>query len=255
MGLGAEMTEAVPPVQEVAFTIGIDGAPGFTVLDLAALHALFEDDFPEFQEAHPLPSMVLGPPSSQTHTFTLGPTPPRVWFISSDLRWLIQIQNDRIALNWRHVGDQPGQTPYPGFAQIQDRFFKVLARFTAWFADKWGQSPTFGIAELTYVDVIPMEKSPGEFARISEIFAFYNATRGAVPIADFTASWGEPIGEPHDPIGWTIVEAKSGVSTNYGLSAFLQTSGRKHVSGSAPSPEWFRELHERAVAIYQSLIK
>lgn len=74
-----------------------------------------------------LPALPPQPPLGLSGSFvglSVGTQPNRWWFISEDDSHLVQIQHDRLVLNWRQTPTQPG---YPRHHSLLPAFFEVLA--------------------------------------------------------------------------------------------------------------------------------
>src|ERR1043165_9367558 len=85
------------------------------------------------------------------------PGPTRVWLISADEAWLVQLQHDRFHANWRRRGD----APYPGFTRSGGAMhFAVeeFERFRAFCESKKGIKPNAASIELSKIDVLIMGK-------------------------------------------------------------------------------------------------
>ena len=86
------------------------------------------------------------------HMFDDAPPPPRIWFLNEPLNELIQVQRDRLIVNWRKGAQSE---PYPRYVHILERFRSALSSFTQFAAaHKLGDVvPTQ--CEVTYVNHIP----------------------------------------------------------------------------------------------------
>jgi uncharacterized protein (TIGR04255 family) len=109
-------------------------------------HGELEPAFEEF-DATSVPTVGI-----RVQTFDDAPPPARVWFLNEAHNELIQIQRDRLVVNWR-AGAQA--EPYPRYVHIIERFRSALASFTEFIAaEKLGDIvPTQ--CEVTYVNHIP----------------------------------------------------------------------------------------------------
>jgi len=109
-------------------------------------HAELEPAFEEF-EASPAPRVGI-----RVQTFDDAPPPPRIWFLNEPLNELIQVQRDRLIVNWRRGAQSE---PYPRYVRIIKRFRSALSSFTEFTTTlKLGDIvPTQ--CEITYVNHIP----------------------------------------------------------------------------------------------------
>ena len=100
-----------PPVVEVALAIQFKSAIGFRSFDLGKVAACWSDTLPEVSERPPLGPMAVefaGPAvafkvSEETET-------PRLWLMNEPGSQLLQLQQDRLVVNWRRL---PSDIPYP----------------------------------------------------------------------------------------------------------------------------------------------
>ncbi len=109
--------------------------------------------------------------------FGQGPEPLRFWLLSEDQRTLLQVQNDRIILNWRRL--EPGDE-YPRYLALQPEFEQRWQQFVEWTADLGPVQPT--VADVTFVNVIT---SPEGRADLSAIMTT------AIPVPDLPGSMVE----------------------------------------------------------------
>jgi uncharacterized protein (TIGR04255 family) len=156
----ASVTFANPPVNEVAFSVQLDGAAIDEVAVLADYWPLIRDDFPGHQKQPPVAPLVedFAVPPAQTLPFGIGfiagAPPVRYWFVSSDETRLVQVQADRFAYNWRQV---KGNEDYPRYATLRPEF---ESRFVS-FVEALRERPSPAWCELTYINHI---EAPGQTA-------------------------------------------------------------------------------------------
>ena len=99
---------------------------GFKSLDLAAIAASWVDDFPSVQERAPLPMMGPDPddPEVSLEVSDEAQT-PRLWLQNEAGNRVLQLQQDRIVVNWQKGGS--GDT-YPRFATIRKSLVEAWGR-------------------------------------------------------------------------------------------------------------------------------
>lgn len=138
-----------PPVQEVVFSVQFPEP----IIDLDAVARIggeIREDYPHRQMHQALPRMadptqLAGPPEIKLR---LGVPLPRVWFLSGDGRFVVQIQEDRVTLNWRKT---PG-SDYPRYPSIRERFVRVLQRVVEGTGAAQETNIGFDFCELAYVN-------------------------------------------------------------------------------------------------------
>lgn len=147
-----------PPLDEVVLGVQFDPIPSYTAVDARAIWDLYRSEFPEIEEQPPLsPSFeTFGGSPQHGIQFRFGPMPPatRLWFKTSDGSHLIQFQPDRLLTNWRkHLG----LVPYPRYEQIASKFAESFAMLAAHVESARGYALAINQAELTYINVIPVD--------------------------------------------------------------------------------------------------
>ncbi|MGG7105100.1 TIGR04255 family protein [Rhodococcus sp. 24CO] len=116
---------SAPPVIEVAMGIEFVPIPGLTTIKLVELHRMWESEFPQVQEQPALQPSNM--PIESGLRFNVGIPPIRLWMISASDDLLLQIQNDRIILNWRRT---PGNE-YPRYATLREKYASIWSAFSS----------------------------------------------------------------------------------------------------------------------------
>ena len=186
-GSGTLPDFAHPPVVEVA--LGVEFAPlGFGAIDLGDLRDRWRADYPEVQEQGPLPPST-DEEAGAVPVISFGPPPMnRHWFLSTDRTRLLQVQQDRLVLNWRRAAGDDG---YPRYPTLRDMFRQHLEEFEA-FASAYGEL-RIARAEVTYIN---------DLSHPAETVARQEAAPPAPPdhLHDFVELWksvpGHHLGEP-----------------------------------------------------------
>jgi uncharacterized protein (TIGR04255 family) len=103
------------------------------------------------------------PPIAETFEKVAAPPPmevrlepptalPRTWFLSKDGVQLVQLQHDRLTLNWREL--QQG-VEYPRYGQLRERFRELLSLLTAGL-EQIGKDYAVNLCEVTYVNTVEL---------------------------------------------------------------------------------------------------
>lgn len=147
-----------PPVQEVVLSAQF--AP--ETFDVEAFGRFATDvhgELPQRQRQPVLPAMsetferITAAPSMEIRLEP--PTSlPRTWFLSSDGVQLVQLQHDRLTLNWREA--EQG-VEYPRYGRLRERFRDLLTRLTG--LDEVGHGYDVNLCEVTYVNTIELPKN------------------------------------------------------------------------------------------------
>jgi uncharacterized protein (TIGR04255 family) len=150
-----------PPVVEVA--LGVQFAPLARVLpiDLGDLTASWRTDFPIVQEQLPLaPAVEAAVAGDRPFQFVLGPGPQsRFWFLSEDQHDLIQLQRDRLVVNWR--GLEEGSI-YPRYKHVRDLFARASADLERFLVERKEGPLNVVQAEVNYINAIDPRDPPGD---------------------------------------------------------------------------------------------
>lgn len=173
----APVTFEHPPVNEVAFSVQLDGAEFDEVRVLADYWPQIRDDFPGHQKQPPLIPVVeqFAPPDRPVPPINIdlltGAPPVRYWFTSRDGSRLVQVQADRFIYNWRQA---PGADTYPRFDTLAPEFEKQFTCFLeAVTTDSVAPSPTW--CELTYINHVDAPgATAGVHGPLSRIFNALN---------------------------------------------------------------------------------
>ncbi len=135
-----------PPIVEVVCGVIFDPIEGLTPLNLGPFWERLRPEYPHHQ-LHP-PILEEG----QQLKFD-GFPPLRVWMISADEAWLIQVQRDRFYVNWRQRGDTyPRFSDQAGTEGVLSRFMREFGRFSAFAEESLSGTPHPIGLELTKID-------------------------------------------------------------------------------------------------------
>jgi uncharacterized protein (TIGR04255 family) len=164
-----------PPVAEVAMGVQFRPLFGMRGLALAPLQDRWRANYPKTEEQPPLLSVTEGNqalmPGMPFNIFQLPPT--RQWFLNESGTELVQVQPDRLLVNWR-AGDPPDA--YPRYHHIRQTFenrFRDLARFAD---DASLGELEITQAELSYINVI--KTAPDEIGHIDRFLKAWSGTAG-----------------------------------------------------------------------------
>jgi uncharacterized protein (TIGR04255 family) len=233
-----------PPIGEVAFGLGFSPLGGLRASHYGLFWNQIRDDFPETDDQLPLiapEQLQFGGP------FNRYPLPlPRTWYVHRDRNLLIQLQSNRIWLNWRRLG---ANSEYPHFPALLEAFQKIVGHLRESIrAANVGLLVPAGY-ELTYVNHIPLAEP---WARYDEIGRFMR-----------DVSWhqnGRMLPRPQ-AIGWNANFIVDGIRVVADVKSAKEQTGeqrsifvfelRASSIDSAPSTEaladadfdWYRRAH------------
>jgi uncharacterized protein (TIGR04255 family) len=157
---------ASPPVEEVALALQFKAQ----VVDLevfATFTTAVRDRLPKRDYKPPLPPMeelfdLRRAAPNFSMTFDPSFALPRIWFISSDDVWLVQLQADRLTVNWRRP-EAGGE--YPRYVEVRRRLVEFLDVLVACLAERGIAEPGINFCEVTYVNSIPVEEDAAKQGR------------------------------------------------------------------------------------------
>lgn len=214
------------------------------VIDLPMLGLFSERVRKEFpKQSQQLPAQAIEP-----ETFGQAPTGPsfrielqqevqlpRIWFESVDGKRLIQLQGDRLSVNWRLLDGDP--TDYPSYSQLREVFQAQLKR-VATIAKHRERDLTVTTCEVLYVNPIdPKGKaSPGTHPELGRVLDLVKrsptkAFLGQPEDSQLQARWRIP-GDDGNPIGRLYLSAVPALSDAQDPIYLVQMFGRVTPKGS-----------------------
>lgn len=138
-----------PPVMEVAIGVQFNPEPLITGPRLGGLWDRWRDRYPEVGEQPMLPPMP--PLGEQGLWFQFGSAPgARHWFLDHSTDHVIQLQNDRLVINWRQVSGEP----YPRFPEVRQRFVQAWEALRAYLATLGQSGPVVNQVEVSYINTV-----------------------------------------------------------------------------------------------------
>ncbi|MFB7982475.1 TIGR04255 family protein [Streptomyces vinaceus] len=142
-----------PPVIEVACGVQFRAVPGLRGVALAPLFKQWRGEFPVYEEQPPLPPVVeASPAGGPAVQVFFGNTPDvRHWFIDSSGHDLVQLQQDRLIVNWRE--GEP-RASYPRFASVRDNLAARLTDLSDFLASEGLGKLEITHAEVSYINAI-----------------------------------------------------------------------------------------------------
>lgn len=118
-----------PPVAEVVLGLQFAGPVIDEVETLADFWPRIRQEFTQVEKRPALPRIdeQFGPEAAITNfEFSFAGEPSRYWITSADQHWVVQVQPDRLVLNWRKA--EEGDV-YPRYRSVRARFLKIYKAF------------------------------------------------------------------------------------------------------------------------------
>lgn len=212
-----------PPIVEVVITLQFEPLVGLTAVDIAELFQRYGDAYRTVQHVPSLMPLTLDDTGPAFQFEPASAELPRTWFVSEDLRYVLQFQADRFSVNWRRLGPEQS-LEYPRYAAVLERFRNHFAVFAAWADERFSAAPKLTIGELAFVNAVPMMTDEGHI-RLSRIFTFI-APSNQRRIRNFLARWTEVLDE-----GVINVTAGIGGMPDGRPAATLQLAARRTFDG------------------------
>jgi uncharacterized protein (TIGR04255 family) len=149
-----------PPVSEVALAAYFSPALGLQTVHLGQLYQRWREEYPTTVDQPllpPVPMETFDTPSLGV-AFQFGPhAGTRVWFQTPLGDRVIQVQADRVVLNWRRTAPD---RPYPRYAALRPAFVRVLDDLRAVCEDNGLGVPQVSQAEVSYTNPVPRHDTP-----------------------------------------------------------------------------------------------
>ncbi|MCY4294356.1 MAG: TIGR04255 family protein [Acidimicrobiaceae bacterium] len=149
-----------PPVVEVALAVEFEQAVRFRTLDLGRLAAEWAGSLPKADERPPLPRMDW--PGDDLVESLLDDlfdnaervVPPRLWLQNDAGDQVVQIQQDRLVVNWR----KEGSGAYPRYKVVRERLQDAWQRLERVCGDLGHDEPTPDMCEIQYINNIGIDE-------------------------------------------------------------------------------------------------
>lgn len=143
-----------PPIVEMAIGVQFQPITGLRAFMLGGLRAKWRRDLPIVEEQPPLAPSIehdVGQPPTLQIGFGAEGVPHRHWFVSEDRTELVQVQSDRLIVNWRQADSQ---TPYPRYAHMRELLKRRFDDFVHFCDQEALERVSITQAELNYINAV-----------------------------------------------------------------------------------------------------
>ncbi|MGH7623698.1 MAG: TIGR04255 family protein [Gemmatimonadaceae bacterium] len=144
-----------PPVVEVAASIQFADLPGLDIARLGLLWTRFRNHYPRTDQRPALPQVVetFGAARPSHVGLSLQPVlpAPRLWFLDDSETKLVQVQRNRLIVNWRQLNTE---TEYPRYPALRGTLENAIETLIAFASEEGLGDVVPNQAELTYVNHI-----------------------------------------------------------------------------------------------------
>jgi uncharacterized protein (TIGR04255 family) len=243
-----------PPVVEVVLGVQFRPIVAMRGLALAGLRDRWRNEYPQIEEQPALPLIsedsLSRLPRLQFDVVSLPPT--RQWFLNDLGTELVQVQPDRLLVNWR-AGET--QAKYPRYGKIRETFVNRHNDLVQFAVDEGFGELEITQAELTYINVI--EVNPGELGRIDRFFKGWSEVSGhhlgAPDQARVTLTFAAPgLGNPQARLYVEINPAQKH-SGEYVLFFTLTVRGNPGGKSFAEAMKFIDEAHDHVTRSFDEL--
>ena len=148
-----------PPVVEVALGVQFRILPALRGLALAPLRDQWRSRYPGLEEQPPVPSTIEGSaPGGPVVQLNVGFPSMRYWFLTEDGSELVQVQQDRLSVNWRGIDSG---SIYPRYPAMRQTFVDRFDDFSSFLSHEGLGTIRPTQVELNYVNAVSLEASGG----------------------------------------------------------------------------------------------
>ena len=163
-----------PPVVEVALGVQFHPLVKLRAPHVGLLWQQWRDEYPILDEVPALNPAVEREGPIPGATFQISAIPPmsRYWFLNADGSRLLQVQRDRLILNWRKV--PTGPQAYPRYRTLREECVRRLGQFVDFLSAHNLGELAMTQAELNYINSLPVGagfERPGELHRVLRALA------------------------------------------------------------------------------------
>jgi len=143
-----------PPVVEVALGVQFRPLFGLRAVELAGLRERWRPRYPLVQELPPLPPTIEATGPAPV-AFSFGPAfQSRLWFLDDEQAELVQLQHDRLTVNWRKSTED---AVYPRYAHLRQVFVDRFRELADFVDEAHLGSLRVTQVEINYINSIPLE--------------------------------------------------------------------------------------------------
>ncbi len=219
-----------PPVVQIIAAVQFMPLPRFAMPEVIAVARAFESwrivDAPP--ALPPIVEMPPGDPPHQSFNLALGAPPMRLVLASDDGRWLLQLQQDRLAVHAQQAKQRPS------YAHVQSKLTRVVKAISETLERpilKGEHRPE--LVELIYENRVPVGEELKSLAELGGVLRVVASRRPpSHPLVEEIGLRFSSVLE-HDGIfaGRLRVQAEPGASEGGHPELHLQLNSRRYVSG------------------------
>jgi uncharacterized protein (TIGR04255 family) len=220
------VTFGSPPINEVAIGVQFSDPLIDDGTALADFWPRVRGDFPSLEKQPPLPPIAESfgyPPTAATPFQFLPMLAQRYWLVSKDETRLIQIQSDRLILNWRQ---RSATDVYPRYRSLRNEFERRAHTLSEALGEDRRDLLKPSWCEVTYVNNIDATSTRAPHRPLSEILRLVSRPKSSdlLPPEDSQFQQRSLIpGPDNEPIGRLYVIAAPAVRADDARPIYILT--------------------------------
>lgn len=231
-----------PPVVETAIAFEFQPRPEIGIRELVHVGDHLPGGFNRFEQHPPLPPRAVDlPPENDSGWQIL----PRLWAIDDTRQLLVQLQVDRVVLNWRKTSEP---APYPGHQELLTEFEGIWSGVQGGYTEAGVPLPTPSVAEFTYVNQIQDEDGFNWTHLFSPVYR--PELEGVVGAMHFQMERALIDPEVEQPLGMITVEAHK---TALSEPSVLIVSTRIYTTTDPDPLARLADAHSTSLRMFQAL--
>lgn len=164
---------ANPPVVETVLGVEFSPLEKWGIPHYGLFWREIRSDYPRFEIKQPLRTLGvpkgIAPPPQATVLELVDVPEVRCWFIDESETRLLQLQQDRLIINWRKRPGAQG-SGYPRYDHNREIFEQEWARFNDFLKKEGLESPVLQLCEVSYVNHIERGDAWRSYADLHEVF-------------------------------------------------------------------------------------
>lgn len=237
-----------PPLIEMVVGIRFLPESGLRLFTLNALVEKWKKSYPRIQEVPPLLEWA-DPGSAEPFQLTVG-HPFRLWFVDDSEHELVQLQADRLLVNWRKLG--AGQ--YPRYPHVKDVLLERLDELNAFLRPNQSESVQVVGAEISYINSVSVNGQAG--GALERVLRFWHPGRpgslGTPDLATCALAYSVPMTRSDTP-AQLLVEAKPNRNASGEPTMSLSLTLRGAVKPPASVGAYLDEMHMHITSSFLEL--
>lgn len=155
-----------PPLVEVALSVQFGSLFGLRPIELGLLRDRWRAEYPVALEQPPVPAAIEadGAGVARLNFMVASAGQSQVRFLSTDQSSVVQLQHDRLTVNWRR---STPETPYPRYPAVRSTFESRATDLAGFITERDLGRLSVTQVEVTYINSI--ETAPENLGDISQI--------------------------------------------------------------------------------------